>query len=68
MTLASIWTANANGTSIRNPAVILHAEVADSTALVRHNEQLAHDRIQHTLRNFGDIISKQSTSLNERFA
>lgn len=39
-------------------AVILHADVAGSTALVQQNEQLAHERIQSTFQRFGTTISK----------
>jgi len=39
-------------------AVILHADVAGSTALVQQDEQLAHERIQGTFHRFGDTISK----------
>jgi TolB-like protein/class 3 adenylate cyclase/tetratricopeptide (TPR) repeat protein len=37
-------------------AVILHADIAGSTALVQQNEQLAHERIQDAFRRFGDTI------------
>ena len=37
-------------------AVILHADVAGSTALVQQNEQLAHERIQGAFRRFSDTI------------
>jgi len=37
-------------------AVILHADVAGSTALVQLNEQLAHERIQDAFRRFSDTI------------
>ena len=37
-------------------AVILHADVASSTALVQQNEQLAHERIQDSFRRFSDTI------------
>jgi adenylate cyclase len=37
-------------------AVILHADVAGSTALVLKNEQLAHERIQDAFRRFSDTI------------
>ena len=37
-------------------AVILHADIAGSTALVQQNERLAHERIQDTFRRFGDTI------------
>jgi TolB-like protein/class 3 adenylate cyclase len=39
-------------------AVILHADVAGSTALVQQNEQLAHERIQATFQRFGATIGK----------
>jgi len=39
-------------------AVILHADVAGSTALVQRDEQLAHERIQDAFRRFGEIIEK----------
>jgi len=39
-------------------AVILHADVAGSTALVQQDEQLAHERIQDAFRRFGAIIEK----------
>lgn len=37
-------------------AVILHADVADSTALVRQDEQLAHSQIQETFRRLEQFI------------
>ena len=37
-------------------AVILHADVAGSTALVQQNEQLAHERIQDAFRRFSDTV------------
>jgi TolB-like protein/class 3 adenylate cyclase/Flp pilus assembly protein TadD len=45
--------------------VILHADIADSTLLVRHDEQLAHESIQSTFRHFGDIISKYRGRVHE---
>ncbi len=39
-------------------AVILHADVAGSTQLVRQDEHLAHERIQDSFHRFGDIIEK----------
>ncbi len=41
----------------RKLAVILHADVVDSTALVRQDETLAHQRIQDTFRRFSDTIA-----------
>lgn len=42
----------------RKLAVILHADVSDSTALVRLNETLAHERIQSTFRRLSGTISQ----------
>jgi len=39
-------------------AVILHADVAGSTALVQQDEQLAHERIQEAFHRFSDHIEK----------
>ena len=47
-------------------AVILHADVAGSTDLVRQDEQLAHRRIQETFRRFSDTITKYHGSVRER--
>ena len=39
-------------------AVILHADIAGSTALVQQDEHLAHERIQDTFRRFSNTIAK----------
>jgi adenylate cyclase len=39
-------------------AVILHADVAGSTALVQQDEQLAHERILDAFRRFSDTITQ----------
>jgi adenylate cyclase len=39
-------------------AVILHADIAGSTALVQQDERLAHERIQDTFRRFSNTIAK----------
>jgi TolB-like protein/class 3 adenylate cyclase/Flp pilus assembly protein TadD len=39
-------------------AVILHADVANSTALIQQDKQLAHQRIQDSFRRFSNIIEK----------
>ena len=39
-------------------AVILHADIAASTALVQQDEQLAHERIQDAFRRFSETIEK----------
>ena len=40
----------------RKLAVLLHADVVGSTALVQKNETLAHQRMQDTFRRFAEII------------
>ena len=42
----------------RKLAVILHADVVDSTTLVQQDEVLAHERIQDAFRRFSDTIQK----------
>jgi len=42
--------------SVRKLAVILHADVVDSTGLVRADEALAHERIRDTFRRFANTI------------
>jgi TolB-like protein/cytochrome c-type biogenesis protein CcmH/NrfG len=42
--------------SLRKLAVILHADVAGSTALVQAHESIAHTRIQDAFRRFASII------------
>ena len=46
-------------------AVILHADVAGSTALVQRNEQLAHARIRETFQRFGVTIGKYHGQVRE---
>jgi len=46
-------------------AVILHADVAGSTALVIQDEKLAHQRIQDTFHHFGDTITKYHGHVRE---
>ena len=46
-------------------AVILHADIAGSTALVRQDEQVAHKRIQETFRHFGDTVTKYHGTVRE---
>ena len=41
-------------------AVILHADVAGSTALVQQDEHVTHERIQDTFHRFRDVIKKYS--------
>lgn len=44
------------GAARRTLAVILHADVMGSTALVQRDETLAHRRIQDAFRRFGETI------------
>ena len=46
-------------------AVILHADVVGSTALVQRDEQIAHERIQDTFHRFGDTIDKYHGHVRE---
>ena len=39
-------------------AVILHADIAGSTELIRQDKELAHERIQDSFRRFRDTIEK----------
>ncbi len=49
----------------RKLAVIPHADVADSTALVQHDETLAHPRIQDSFRRFSETIEAYSGVTHE---
>jgi inosine-uridine nucleoside N-ribohydrolase len=46
-------------------AVILHADVVGSTALVQKDERLAHDRIQDVFRRFSEIIAVYGGATHE---
>jgi adenylate cyclase len=46
-------------------AVILHADVADSTALVRRDERLAHDCIQAAFRSLAKDVERHGGSVSE---
>ena len=46
-------------------AVILHADVAGSTALVQQDEQLAHERIQNAFHRFSTTITKYHGRVRE---
>ena len=50
---------------LRKLAVILHADVVGSTALVQKNETLAHERIQDSFRRFGDTIARYNGRVRE---
>ena len=52
-------------TPSRKLAVILHADVVGSTALVQANETLAHQRIRDTFRRFSEAISVQGGASHE---
>jgi adenylate cyclase len=49
----------------RRLAVILHADVVDSTLLVRQDETLAHQRIQNAFQRFSEIIEIHQGSARE---
>ncbi len=46
-------------------AVILHADIVGSTALVQQDERLAHERTQDTFRRFSDSIEKYQGRVRE---
>ena len=49
----------------RKLAAILHADVVDSTVLVRRNETLAYQRIQDAFRRFAQIIVRHGGIAHE---
>jgi len=49
----------------RKLVVILHADVVDSTALVRLDESIAHERIQDTFQRFSETISQCGGTAHE---
>ena len=49
----------------RKLAVILHADVVSSTALVQKNEAIAHERIQAAFRQFSETISSYGGKARE---
>lgn len=49
----------------RKLAVILHADVVGSTALVQKNETLAHERIQESFRRFSKTIESYGGTTHE---
>lgn len=51
--------------SERKLAILLHADVVGSTALVQQNETLAHERIQDTFRRFSETISNHNGIAHE---
>jgi TolB-like protein/class 3 adenylate cyclase len=52
-------------TPVRKLAVLLHADIVGSTALVQKNETLAHERIQNAFRQFSNTISDNSGIAHE---
>jgi len=49
----------------RKLAVIVHADVVDSTALVQRDESAAHDRIRAAFRRFSEIIDAHGGATRE---
>ena len=52
-------------TPVRKLAVLLHADIVGSTALVQENETLAHERMQDTFREFSKTISNHDGIAHE---
>jgi adenylate cyclase len=46
-------------------AVILHADVVESTTLVRQDERLAHQRIQAVFRDVASLVGRYGGTVNE---
>ena len=46
-------------------AVILHADVVGSTALVQQDEHKAHQRIQNSFQRFGETITRYHGQVRE---
>lgn len=46
-------------------AVILHADIAGSTALVHEDEHAAHERIQDAFHRFGEVIARYHGQVRE---
>jgi len=46
-------------------AVLLHADITGSTALVQHNEIVAHDRMRDAFNRFVEIISEHGGIAHE---
>ncbi len=49
----------------RKLAVLLHADIVGSTALVQQNETLAHQRMQAAFRSFADTITENGGTAQE---
>ena len=52
-------------TPVRKLAVLLHADIVGSTALVQENETLAHERMQGVFREFSKTISSHDGIAHE---
>ena len=52
-------------TPVRKLAVLLHADVVGSTALVQMNETLAHERIQDVFQRFSQTITQHNGTTQE---
>ncbi len=52
-------------TPSRKLAVLLHADVVGSTALVQLNETIAHERIRHAFLSFSEIITNHNGTAHE---
>ena len=56
----SKFMATSQGPYTRKLAVILHADVAGSTQLVRQDESLAPQRVQKTFQDLGSVVRKHN--------
>jgi TolB-like protein len=52
-------------TPVRKLAVLLHADIVGSTALVQENETLAHERMQNAFRQFSSTIGDNNGIAHE---
>ena len=59
------WCGMADQDISRKLAVIVHADVAGSTALVQRDETLAHKRINEAFRRFSSIIQEYNGTVHE---
>jgi class 3 adenylate cyclase len=52
-------------TPVRKLAVLLHADIVGSTALVQENETIAHERMQDAFRKFSKTINGHDGTAHE---
>ena len=54
-----------NGRPSRKLAIVLHADVVDSTVLVQKDETLSHERIRNTFDRLSEVTEKQQGTVQE---